>query len=541
MKDSIPPPLSPPDESDHAQTGDKLALSPPPPPPPKPTARKNLVLTVLFFVVLIALIVGISVGMSQKDNNDSDDDTTTAATDGLPNDNVSAPTPAPTNLRGGTPTDTEEASTATVFYETNLEQVQAFLSDPEFLDKEFYMVNIVGYRDQAVYKDGRDTSLTGYQANEIYGSYVLPELHKIGAEIVVTAEIQWNHGQETPYTALTIVRYPNSTVFSQLYGNPTFEENVVHKEAGLEHNFVLACELQDLPYVPPMENPPYPANDTNPETAMMNIIDYRQQAVYQEGDADADNTRTGREAYSMYADNAGPIVASYGVRNLARFNVKAVINGEVGFEEIRFNWFPSDENFNHVINDPERKSYSHHRFAGMENKSKSFKAMPITLNKLFPREPAAADVEDTTCHLCGNVGSVISNLDNGMMVNLPDGQSIECSTLASAARDGLIPLDQCSLLALYVPDACNCTAVATDDTTDTDTSTTDPPPPSNPEDACMVCAEGSSFANPDAIVTFPTGETVACQQLELAFVSGMVPTETCATIVDLTRETCGCA
>lgn len=477
-------------------------------------ARRNRLLTLLGAVLMIFLIVGISVGMGKKNNNDSDESDTAARS--VPNNNSDAvsPTQPPTNLRGP-PSDV-------FFYENNEDQLSAFLIDPEFVDREFYMVNIIRYRDKAVYKDGRETNLTGFEANKVYADHVLPELQRIGAEIVISADIESEFGQDTPYTDLAIIRYPNTTAFQGMINNPTFQEELAHKEAGLELNFVMACEMLDMPYLPPLENPPFPANETNPVTSMMNIIDYREKALYQEGDADADNNRTGREAYSMYSDNASPIVGSYGVRNLARFNVKAVVIGQIGYEEIRFNWFPSDETFRNVIANPERQSYRHHRYAGMEEISKSFKVMPITINKLFPKDDEAVVVDADTCDLCGN-GGVISNPSG--FATLPDGQIIECSDLAAAVNNGLIPLDQCALIAPYVPVACNCT-IGESPTTD------------DPIDACTVC-EGS-FANTDAVVALPTGESIPCGQLEFAVSSGMIPTEACSIVVDLARETCGC-
>ena len=195
---------------------------------------------------------------------------------------------------------------------SNSDQLTAFLSDPEFLNREFYMVNINTLREKAVYRDGRATDLTGFEANQLYASYVLPELERIGAYSVFSGQIQMDFQQPTHYASVRVVRYPNSTAFQQIISAPAFRENVQHKEAALEHNFVLACE-REPGFVPPaMENPPFPPNATNLPVAMFLVNDYRDYAVYADGDSDPDNTRTGREAADVYAQNGGPIVAAYG-------------------------------------------------------------------------------------------------------------------------------------------------------------------------------------------------------------------------------------
>jgi hypothetical protein len=56
--------------------------------------------------------------------------------------------------------------------EFNADQVQRMIDEPTA--GPFYMFNLIEYREQAVYADGRPTDLTGEEANALYnpGEYI---------------------------------------------------------------------------------------------------------------------------------------------------------------------------------------------------------------------------------------------------------------------------------------------------------------------------------------------------------------------------------
>ena len=53
----------------------------------------------------------------------------------------------------------------------NEEQINGFLENPEI--GPISMVNLLKYKDKAIYEDGRDTNLTGEEAYKLYASEVI--------------------------------------------------------------------------------------------------------------------------------------------------------------------------------------------------------------------------------------------------------------------------------------------------------------------------------------------------------------------------------
>jgi hypothetical protein len=255
----------------------------------------------------------------------------------------------------------------------------------EFSSEELYMVNLFQHRDNAVYADGRPTNLTGAEADKIYGDYMINEmLPSVGAEIVYSAAIERDvrNSNSTKWDACAIVRYPNGTAFRQMIFTPKFQEMLVHKRAGLHDTVVLGTRLAILPNFPVVENPPFPASASDLPFAFVHIIDYRDKAMYAEGDENADNNRTGEEAVGLYSANAGPVAFPLGIRILAQFEVAAVISGpSIGWERVRVNLFPSHATFESLTSDPTWESGLHHRVAGIE-KTYALMTSPITINKL---------------------------------------------------------------------------------------------------------------------------------------------------------------
>ncbi|MEL6180992.1 MAG: hypothetical protein AAFS10_18690 [Myxococcota bacterium] len=92
----------------------------------------------------------------------------------------------------------------------NEEQLQRMLMAPT--DGPFYMFNLIRYRDQAVYPDGRDTDLTGREANALYSPTEF--IQAIGARIVFnTAVHDQIDGDDVLWDDIAIVEYPCPLAF----------------------------------------------------------------------------------------------------------------------------------------------------------------------------------------------------------------------------------------------------------------------------------------------------------------------------------------
>lgn len=267
------------------------------------------------------------------------------------------------------PTDFSDVPTAAlppgILSEPNVAEVQRFLTDGD--DGEFYMVNLIKHREQAQYADGRDTDLTGAEADAIYGEFIRTTMFpRIGAEVVYAAEVERDVIGGSSFDVVAVARYPSKSAFMQMTNDPEFQEMSVHKAAGVEETTVLATTLLEIPNAPLLDNPPFPATGDDPAFAFMHVLDYRDTAIYAEGDADADNTRSGEDAVNTYSANAGTVAAPLGIRPAAWFNVEATVIGPPGvWEEVRINTFPSHATFSELTSNPIWGSGSHHRTAGI--------------------------------------------------------------------------------------------------------------------------------------------------------------------------------
>ena len=127
-------------------------------------------------------------------------------------------------------------------FDANVEAViQMLISDNP---GPFWMVNLIDLYDQANYADGRESDLTGAEANEIYGRAIfptlsaynsLPELLMPVAVVLTTEPADWEQA--------AIVRYASRDAFLNIFPlNPHASDALEHKEAGVENTLVYASE-----------------------------------------------------------------------------------------------------------------------------------------------------------------------------------------------------------------------------------------------------------------------------------------------------------
>lgn len=315
--------------------------------------------------VLVLLLPLSLVAAACGDDGDTAGDPTTTSTPASTTPTTTAPTvePAPTTTTAE-PAPTNVGGDAS---QVNAEEMQRFLAVTPDDDGPFYMVNLIRYRDEAEYPDGRATDLSGREADEIYSEWMRTErLPALGAELVYAATVEDELIAGVSFDQVAVVRYPSRAEFAAMAADPEFREMSVHKQAGVADTVVMATSLLPTPRLP-LVDAPFPATDDDRPFAFMHVLDFRETAEYQAGDADADDTRSGRDAVSLYSTNAGTVAMPLGIRSLAWFEVDAVLIGPVDtWDEVRINWFPSHATFDALTSDPVWQSGSHHRTAGLE-------------------------------------------------------------------------------------------------------------------------------------------------------------------------------
>ena len=236
------------------------------------------------------------------------------------------------------------------FGELNLEQVRRMLTIED--DGPFYMVNLIKFRERADYRDGRETNLTGREADALYQP--LPFLLEIGAEPVFVADVEIQLiGDETVWERVAVVRYPSRAAFLKLIQRPDFRAATVHKDAGVEKSLVLVAEPIEFPVEIPSvdyaEVPNGPTED-DPSIAIVHLMAFNAQAQYEDG---RETDLTGREALALYEQSATIKALPLGVRPAIWLRVEGEFLGDGRqWDEFRINRFPSHAAFAALTSDP---------------------------------------------------------------------------------------------------------------------------------------------------------------------------------------------
>jgi hypothetical protein len=134
------------------------------------------------------------------------------------------------------------------------EEASAFKS---FMDqddgKPFYMVNLMQYRERAVYRDAsqpggtRVEAISGREAGRLYGRMVLRELLKRGCYPVLVSRKLSNFlsaGDSADFFEdVAVVRYRSRRDMLAMVASPAFFKGVLHKWASLEKTVAVPTRL----------------------------------------------------------------------------------------------------------------------------------------------------------------------------------------------------------------------------------------------------------------------------------------------------------
>lgn len=112
-------------------------------------------------------------------------------------------------------------------------------------DGQFWAINLMKYRDIADYSDGRETTLTGEEADDIYAPIDI--LESLGAVPAFGSKVVAQPAGEPAWDRIAIVRYPSRAKFFEMQRMPIFVERHEHKDAGMEFTIVMSCDPRDLP------------------------------------------------------------------------------------------------------------------------------------------------------------------------------------------------------------------------------------------------------------------------------------------------------
>ena len=99
-----------------------------------------------------------------------------------------------------------------------------------------YMLNLLKFRDKAVYADGRETDLTGPQAYALYGRAMSKMVAEAGGKLIFMGKVRGLLiGEiEGNWDSVGIMMYPSFAAMAAITSSPGYAEIHVHRDAGLE-------------------------------------------------------------------------------------------------------------------------------------------------------------------------------------------------------------------------------------------------------------------------------------------------------------------
>ena len=217
-------------------------------------------------------------------------------------------------------------------------------------DGPVWMVNLMKYRDVAEYADGRESTISGREADDRYTP--LGPLAAIGADLVFAGEVDQQLLGDSPiWDRVGVVKYPTRRSFIEMQSRPDFQELHAHKDAGMAQTFVIGCQPIDVPTAPDGTAPvvwadvPHPPTDDHGPVMVIHVLKYHDAAK-------ASITPVDMAAYQRAA---GEVAGPHGVRISGWFAAEGTIVGDGrSWDQVRFNLFPSKAAFMAVVMDPAR-------------------------------------------------------------------------------------------------------------------------------------------------------------------------------------------
>lgn len=102
-------------------------------------------------------------------------------------------------------------------------------------DGPISMVNLLKFKEHAKYADGRETTMTGRQAYEIYGRGVSKLITQYGGTVTFAGDVTFLAlGQvEDLWDEVAIAQYPSRVELWEMSTSPEWQELAVHRAAGL--------------------------------------------------------------------------------------------------------------------------------------------------------------------------------------------------------------------------------------------------------------------------------------------------------------------
>ena len=102
-----------------------------------------------------------------------------------------------------------------------------------------WALNLMKYREQAEYADGRESSISGMEADDVYAPH--EHLRKVGSRLIMMAPVVHQLvGDAHVWDRIAIAQYRDRMAMIEMSSNADFQKDEDHKEAGMDFTIVMA-------------------------------------------------------------------------------------------------------------------------------------------------------------------------------------------------------------------------------------------------------------------------------------------------------------
>jgi uncharacterized protein (DUF1330 family) len=122
-------------------------------------------------------------------------------------------------------------------------QLEAFSNADR--DAPICMLNLLKFRDKAVYDDGRDAGgISGMEAYNLYGAVAARKIGEVGGKILWGAPIDMTviGDARDDWDMTVVVYYPSRQAFLTMVEQPDYQAASVHRHAGLARTAIIQCK-----------------------------------------------------------------------------------------------------------------------------------------------------------------------------------------------------------------------------------------------------------------------------------------------------------
>jgi len=121
------------------------------------------------------------------------------------------------------------------------DQVRAFRDRQT--GERIVMLNLLKFRDKAMYADGRPSDLTGEQAYRLYGQAFKEIMEPRGVKVLYSGEVKGlliGDGDDL-WDAVAVIQYPTTDVMLAMLRDESYQRAQQHRAAGLEGQLLIEC------------------------------------------------------------------------------------------------------------------------------------------------------------------------------------------------------------------------------------------------------------------------------------------------------------